>query len=213
MGAAIHGVPERARVAGRVGKRQRSGRRQLGKRAAAGTRFVQASRRGPPRHHRSGLMPGGLSLSRRSAGATADEPPTACLAQVIPLLLWAVLTQGCAHPRPIVPDEFVNLNNHSLRLHFDNAKAPATRPLLVYATGDGGMHRKDLDTYRHLAALGDPLVGFDARDYVKHLGDNVSTTTPERLAEDYARIIERARQTLGIDPLRPGVLVGVSLGL
>ncbi len=33
------------------------------------------------------------------------------------------------------------------------------------------MHRKDLDTYRHLAALGDPIVGFDARDYVTHLGD------------------------------------------
>src|SRR5262245_4360079 len=157
-------------------------------------------------------MPTGLRLSRRSAGAKATEPLTASLAQVIPLLLWAVLTQGCAHPRPIVPDEFVNLNNHSLRLHFDNAKAPATRPLLVYATGDGGMHRKDLDTYRPLAALGDPLVGFDARDYVKHLGDNVSTTTPERLAEDYARIIERGRHTLGIDPLRPVVLVGVSRG-
>jgi pimeloyl-ACP methyl ester carboxylesterase len=128
-------------------------------------------------------------------------------------LLLTVVLAGCAtHPAPIVPDEFVTLNNHSLRLRFDNANTPASRPLLVYATGDGGMRRKDLDTYWHLVALGNPIVGFDARDYVKHLGQNSSTTTPERLAEDYARIIARARQTLGIDALRPVVLVGVSRG-
>jgi len=120
---------------------------------------------------------------------------------------------GCAtHAPPIVPDEFVTLNNHSLRLHFDNANTRGNRPLLVYATGDGGMRRKDRDTYRHLAALGNPIVGFDARDYVTHLGQNSSTTTPERLADDYARIIARARQTLGIDARRPVVLVGVSRG-
>jgi pimeloyl-ACP methyl ester carboxylesterase len=119
---------------------------------------------------------------------------------------------ACAHPHPTVPDQFVTLNSHSLRLHFENENAAPTRPLLVYATGDGGMHRKDLDAYRRLAALGDPIVGFDARDYVKHLGTTSSTTTPERLAEDYTRIIERARSALGVDAHRPVVLVGVSRG-
>jgi pimeloyl-ACP methyl ester carboxylesterase len=129
------------------------------------------------------------------------------------LLLFSLALSGCAtHAAPVVPDDVVTLNNHSLRLHFDNRDAPAPRPLLVYATGDGGMRRKDLDTYRHLAALGDPIVGFDARDYVKHLGPNTPTTTPERLAEDYSRIIERARAALGIDGRRPVVLVGVSRG-
>jgi pimeloyl-ACP methyl ester carboxylesterase len=128
-------------------------------------------------------------------------------------LLFTAAFAGCAtHAAPVVPDEVVTLNNHSLRLHFDNRDTPAPRPLLVYATGDGGMRRKDLDTYRHLAALGDPIVGFDARDYVKHLGSNTPTTTPERLAEDYSRIIERARAALGIDGRRPVVLVGVSRG-
>jgi pimeloyl-ACP methyl ester carboxylesterase len=122
------------------------------------------------------------------------------------------MVSACAHPHPTVPDQFVTMNSHSLRLHLENGDAAPTRPLLVYATGDGGMHRKDLDTYRHLAALGDPLVGFDARDYVKHLGTASATTTPERLAGDYTQIIERARNALGVDPHRPVVLVGVSRG-
>jgi pimeloyl-ACP methyl ester carboxylesterase len=106
----------------------------------------------------------------------------------------------------------VSLNGHPLRLHFANALAPIERPLLVYATGDGGMHRKDLDTYRHLVSLGYPIVGFDARKYVTHLGGGSGTTTPRRLAADYARIIETARQALGIDAQRPVVLIGVSRG-
>jgi pimeloyl-ACP methyl ester carboxylesterase len=111
-----------------------------------------------------------------------------------------------------VPDQFVSLNTHPLRLRLENPDVAATRPLLVYATGDGGMHRKDLDTYRYLAALGDPIVGFDARDYVKHLGKDIQTTTPERLARDYSEIIMRARQALGLDAHCPVVLVGVSRG-
>lgn len=131
--------------------------------------------------------------------------------RVITVLVTLSLAACATHPAPAVPDQFVSLNTHSLRLHFENPDFTTTRPLLVYATGDGGMHRKDLDTYRHLAALGDPIVGFDARDYVKHLGRDM-TTTPERLARDYSEIIVRARQALGLDAHCPVVLVGVSRG-
>jgi pimeloyl-ACP methyl ester carboxylesterase len=128
-------------------------------------------------------------------------------------VLFTVAISGCAaHPRPILADQFVTLNNHPLRLHFGNAGAAVSRPLLVYATGDGGMHRKDLATYRQLVATGDPIVGFDAHDYVKHLGTGSATTTPERLAADYRQIIERARQALGVDVGRAIVLIGVSRG-
>lgn len=151
------------------------------------------------------------TVDRQAATATRRSP-SARRACVIPVVPFALAISGCAHPRPAVPDQFVSLHNHSLRLHFDNAGTSASRPLLVYATGDGGMHRKDLDTYRHLAALGDPIVGFDAHDYVKHLGTDSGTTTPERLADDYSRIIERARQALGIDAARAVVLIGVSRG-
>lgn len=129
------------------------------------------------------------------------------------LLLVTITISSCAaNPRPAAPDQFVSLNHHSLRLHLENSGAAPTGPLLVYATGDGGMHRKDLDTYRHLAALGDPIVGFDARDYVKHLGKDTPTTTPERLAHDYSEIIVRARHALGLDDHCSVVLVGVSRG-
>ncbi len=147
------------------------------------------------------------------SGTANRQLPTASRWWGMSLLLFTLSLCGCAaHPAPTVPDEFVSLNSHSLRLHFDNGEATATRPLLVYATGDGGMHRKDLDTYRHLVALGDPIVGFDARDYVTHLGKDTPTTTPERLAFDYSEIIARARQALGLDEHCAVVLVGVSRG-
>jgi len=105
----------------------------------------------------------------------------------------------------------MSFNRHPLALHFANPGAPAPRPLLVFATGDGGMHRKDRDLYRHLEAWGYPLVGFDARDYVTHLGP-AEVTTPERLADDYQRMIASARDALHLDAARPIVLVGVSRG-
>ena len=152
-------------------------------------------------------------MNRESTNAVSSSEWAARSQRVVLLLLFTLVLSGCAtHPAPTVPDQVVSLNRHSLRLHFENAEAAATRPLLVYATGDGGMHRKDLDTYRHLAAIGDPIVGFDARDYVTHLGKDTPTTTPERLAEDYSQIITRARQALGLDAHCAVVLVGVSRG-
>ena len=127
------------------------------------------------------------------------------------VFVCAAATGCAAHGRPIVPNRQAAFNGHSLTLHFANAAAPGTLPLLVFATGDGGMHRKDLDMYRHLEAQGYPLVGFDARDYVKHLGAT-ETTTPEGLAQDYRVIIAAARDALHLDPGRRIVLVGVSRG-
>jgi fermentation-respiration switch protein FrsA (DUF1100 family) len=127
---------------------------------------------------------------------------------------------GCAvRVRPVVADRPITLNGHALRLHFANANAnananaltDASGPLLVFATGDGGMHRKDLDAYDHLVALGYPIVGFDAHDYVTHLGRGEGTT-PARLAADYERIIDTARQVLHVSAAHPVVLVGVSRG-
>lgn len=112
---------------------------------------------------------------------------------------------------PPVADRRIILNDHSLRLHFSRGARSATHPLLVYATGDGGWHRKDLAAYHRLVAFDYPTVGFDARDYVTHLGAR-ATTTPERLAADYERIIAAAKETLGLPADYPVVLVGVSRG-
>lgn len=100
------------------------------------------------------------------------------------------------------------LHGHALRLHLVNGGDP--RPLVVYATGDGGWHRKDVDLFEHIARLGLPVAGFDARDYVTHLG--APTLTAADLASDYARIIDRAKGGLHLAAERPVVLLGVSRG-
>lgn len=100
------------------------------------------------------------------------------------------------------------LHGHALRLHLVNGGDP--RPLIVYATGDGGWHRKDVELFKQVAKLGLPAVGFDARDYVTHLGG--PTLPAPSLAADYARIIERAKEGLRIAAARPVVLLGVSRG-
>src|SRR5258708_10334663 len=137
-------------------------------------------------------------------------------------LLLAVIaagTSGCglsaggraAALTPPVPDHMIVLNDHSLRLHFSRGTRGASHPLLVYPTRDGGWHRKDLAAYHHLVDFGYPTVGFDARDYVTHLGAR-DTTTPARLAADYQRIISTAKELLGLPADYPVVLVGVSRG-
>jgi fermentation-respiration switch protein FrsA (DUF1100 family) len=112
---------------------------------------------------------------------------------------------------PPIADRRITLNDHPLRLHFSRGARGASHPLLVYATGDGGWHRKDLAAYHRLVAFDFPTVGFDARDYVTHLGAR-ETTTPARLAADYERIIAAAKETLELPADYPVVLVGVSRG-
>lgn len=136
------------------------------------------------------------------------------------LLVASMTVAGCGmHREPVVVPPGVQgvrtivLNGHRLRVHVADTRQPSTgiRPLIVYATGDRGWAGKDLDVYRHLVAWGYPVAGFDAHDYVKHLGRSESTT-PGRLANDYGAIISTAREALGLPNDRPVVLVGVSRG-
>jgi len=124
-------------------------------------------------------------------------------------LIGALLSLAAAAPS--IADRTIVLNDHQIRLHFSRGAGGVPRPLLVYATGDGGWHRKDLDLYRHLVGFGYPTVGFDAHDYVTHLGARDSTT-PAGLAADYERIISAAKETLQLPSGYPVVLVGVSRG-
>jgi fermentation-respiration switch protein FrsA (DUF1100 family) len=125
-------------------------------------------------------------------------------------MLVALLSLVLVAASPSIPDRTIVLHDHQLKLHFSRGQRGADRPLLVYATGDGGWHRKDVAAYDHLVTFGYPTVGFDAHDYVKHLG--ADTTTPGRLAADYQRIIAAAKETLQLPADYPVVLVGVSRG-
>jgi hypothetical protein len=131
------------------------------------------------------------------------------------LCVLAMLSHGCAGRLPASSKPFdraLTLNSHSLTVHFANAEAEATRPLIVYTTGDGGWVRKDLAFYHTLVSWGYPVAGFSAPDYVKYLPRESETTTPGRLGRDYNAIIAFARASMNVPASRPVVLVGVSRG-
>lgn len=134
------------------------------------------------------------------------------------LVLIAVLTAACVQrvpaARPIPQQELTEqlvLNEHALTLHLVRGGS-AGLPLLVYATGDGGWRGKDREIFRTLVAWGYPVAGFSAPEYVKHLGGEKETTTPRRLADDYASIIDAARRRLELPASTRFVMVGVSRG-
>lgn len=134
------------------------------------------------------------------------------------LVVAILLCAGCGihreprlEPPGVSAERNIQINGHSLRVHVADSRTRQPALLLLYATGDGGWHRKDLDLYRHLVAWGYPVAGFDAHDYVTHLGAE-PTTTPERVAHDYQAMIDTAREALALPRALPVALVGVSRG-
>jgi pimeloyl-ACP methyl ester carboxylesterase len=138
-------------------------------------------------------------------------------AWVLALPLLSLLTSACGSAivasatarRPPFSRE-LTLNAHPLTLHL--AASAAARPLLVFATGDGGWRGRDLQIFKKLVAWGYPTVGFSAPQYVRYLRGENETTTPLRLASDYAAIIEAAKSQLRLAGSTPVVIVGVSRG-
>jgi fermentation-respiration switch protein FrsA (DUF1100 family) len=135
--------------------------------------------------------------------------PAACLMLV-----------GCVHhavaTSPYEPVEFqkpVVFYNHPLAVHFARPAAlqPGT-PLLLFATGDGGWRGKDRELYGEIIRWGYPVAGFSAPSYLSHLGFVSGTTTPGRLARDYERLIEFAKEALSLPARTRTILVGVSRG-
>ena len=90
------------------------------------------------------------------------------------------------------------------------AAAAGGRPLLLYATGDGGWRSADRGLFQHLARWGYPVAGFSARHYLEHLG--FEATTPAHVAEDYGHLIVFAKRELELPGETPTVLVGFSRG-
>jgi hypothetical protein len=127
---------------------------------------------------------------------------------------------GCAHrpavrspQKPVELQRTMTLYDHPLDLHLARpAQLQPGTPLLLYATGDGGWRGKDVETYRRMIRWGYPVAGFSAPSYLQHLGYVSGTTTPGRLARDYQRLSEFAKQTLNLPTTTRTILVGVSRG-
>ena len=107
----------------------------------------------------------------------------------------------------------ITLYEHPREVHFARPRqGPGHGPLLLYATGDGGWRGKDKELFEQLAALNYPVAGFSAPNYLKNLGYVADTTTPQRLAADYQRLIQFSEKSLELPPNTPVILVGVSRG-
>ena len=135
-------------------------------------------------------------------------------------LVLALTATGCARLGPVVDPartalyaRQVTLYEHPLEVHFARPRQILPlRPLLLYATGDGGFHGNDRAVFDALASFGYPVAGFSARNYLKNLGYVADTTTPGRLARDYERLVEFSEKALELPPTTPVILVGVSRG-
>ena len=130
----------------------------------------------------------------------------------------ALSLAGCAPEpslatRPTTWNRVVKVEQRWLELHLSRPPGDtAGRPLLIFVTGDGGWHRKDLDAYKHLIQWGYPVAGFSAPDYLDHLADGAASLRPARLAEDFKVIIDAARADFGLPAARRVILTGVSRG-
>jgi pimeloyl-ACP methyl ester carboxylesterase len=138
----------------------------------------------------------------------------------LPPILLALALSACVHRGPTVDParmalyvRQITLYDHPLEVHFARPRQILPlRPMLLYATGDGGFHGNDRAIFDALASFGYPVAGFSARNYLKNLGYVADTTTPQRLAIDYRRLIEFSEKSLELPPNTPVILVGVSRG-
>lgn len=127
---------------------------------------------------------------------------------------------GCAHPpglrspyRPVEYTRDIVLYDHPLEVHLARpAQMQPDTPLLLYATGDGGWRGNDLDTFHRMIRWGYPVAGFGTPSYLSHLGFVSGSTTPARLARDYQKLVEFAKEALSLPESTRTILVGVSRG-
>jgi hypothetical protein len=135
-------------------------------------------------------------------------------------LVFAVLLASCVTRLPVVSPNApvggvarVTLYDSPLEIHYSRpAQVSREKPLLLYATGDGGWRGKDKDVFEQMTRWSYPVAGFSAPNYLKHLGFQSGTTTPRRLAQDYERLIAFARREMKLPDDYPTILVGVSRG-
>ncbi len=104
------------------------------------------------------------------------------------------------------------LYRHPLELRLSRSAEPGPHFLVIYATGDGGWHGLDAQLYDWISAEGYSVAGFSSRGYLKNLGYVSDTTTPERLVQDFALIIDFAEGQLGLPASTSVILAGLSRG-
>jgi virulence protein VirJ len=133
------------------------------------------------------------------------------------IVLSAALLSGCVlHvPEPLVPFKKMAIKLAKAPIDLRLIKPPehSKRPVLVlFATGDGGWRRLDQDVFARIGEHGFAVAGFSASEYLKAMGEVSDTTTPPKLAADFQRIIQFAKQSMNLPPETSVAMVGISRG-
>jgi len=134
----------------------------------------------------------------------------------------SLIAAGCAgtpppgtHPAsPIRETTLVaTLHGKTLDLHVARpADATTNRPLVLYASGDGGWFGAARDMWRQMASAGFTTVGFSARAFLKIERPRGSIMNPAQIGIEYGTILAQARQLLMLPPDTPAILTGWSRG-
>jgi hypothetical protein len=104
-------------------------------------------------------------------------------------------------------------DTHGLQLHLSRpCDLDPMRPLILYATGDGGWRGRDEEAFERMTRWGYPLVGFSSPTYLRHIVRHTHEATPVDIARDYVRIIAIAKARMSLPATMRTVLVGVSRG-
>jgi hypothetical protein len=99
----------------------------------------------------------------------------------------------------------------------ESGSDPVTKPLVLYASGDGGWFGAAVDMFRSIAGAGYPTVGISSRSFLRlerprQAAVNQVPLSEAGLAADYGAILDDARTDLRLQPDTPVILTGWSRG-
>jgi fermentation-respiration switch protein FrsA (DUF1100 family) len=143
------------------------------------------------------------------------EPGTLARRNLTAAALGAALLTGCApsvpgRTQPVALETSVTLHGHALTLRLSLPPSHPPAPLILFATGDGGWLGTGQDLFDQMTRWGYPAAGFNARDYVDHLGD--APVLPTVVAADYLSLIHAAQAAMSLPRRTRVVLAGDSRG-
>jgi Bacterial virulence protein (VirJ) len=132
------------------------------------------------------------------------------------IILCTLLLSGCAdrlHPIGPFTERAITLVKDPLDIRFVQPLGTNAKPILIlFATGDGGWRKLDQEVFSWISQQGYPVAGFSASRYLKTMSEASDTTTPPKLASDFAQVIEFAKQSMKLPSETPAILVGISRG-
>jgi dienelactone hydrolase len=132
-------------------------------------------------------------------------------------VLGTLLLSGCAlrisHANRPFTETAMTLVRDPLDIRLIQPKRSNEKPVLIlFVTGDGGWRKLDQDVFTWIGGRGYPIAGFSASRYLKTMSEVSDVTTPPKLAADFARVIEFAKQSMQLPPNTSVVLIGISRG-